>query len=134
MKTTNNVQKTGSRKLATGIAVLTLTFAALTSGGQSREPLKSISTDSQIAFAAPHDNGAKQEGLAVRTKGEKFVMGSNETYELLSFKPEEESSMKIESWMIDNKYFASENPEFKADAEKSLNIESWMTDKQIWNK
>lgn len=134
MKTTNNVQKTEIRKFTAGVLALALILTAVNSNGQSRVLPKSFSKESQIAFAASHYKSGKHESLNVRMTNEKLVMESNEGSEPFSFKPETESSLQIEAWMLGNKYFTSEKPEFRTDAEKPLKIEGWMTDKQVWNK
>lgn len=134
MKTTNSAQKTETRKFVTGILALTLILTAASSNGQSRELPKSLSNQSQIAFLTSHHKSGKHEMFSVQVKNEKFAMESNEGSEFVSFRPETESSLRIEAWMLGNKYFTSNRPEFRTDAEKPLKIEGWMTDSHVWNK
>lgn len=130
MKTTNNVQKTENRKFAAGILALALILANVNSNGRSKERQKSFTNESQIALVTSNYKSGKN----LQTKNEKLATESNEGTEFLSFQPETENSLQIETWMLVNKYFTVEKTETGTDVEKPLKIEDWMTNFHVWNK
>ena len=134
MKTTNNAQKTETRKFATGIIALALILTMVSSNGQAKEFSKPFGNYRQIAFAASQYNIEKHEAVRVQVKNERAFTRLTEGSEFVSFEPATENSLQIEAWMLGNKYFTSKRPEFRTDAEKPLKIEGWMTDKRVWNK
>ena len=134
MKTTNNAQKTETRKFKTGILALALLLSTVNSNGQAKEFQKPFGNDRQIAYAASQYNSGKHETIRVQVKNERSFMSSTEGSEFVRFEPEAENSLQIEAWMLGNKYFTSERPQFGTDAETPLKIEGWMTDSRVWNK
>ncbi len=47
--------------------------------------------------------------------------------------PELEEALKVESWMTDESYWTSETKVNVPESEDSLEIESWMLNESLWN-
>lgn len=45
-----------------------------------------------------------------------------------------EESLELENWMVDNKLWKQHRPHFKhSEMDKKLSLESWMVDEKVWN-
>ena len=136
MKTTNNAQKTVSRKMIALCFAVILTFAFLNSSGISRNTIKNQSsaknTENTIGFKfLPLIESHSVNTLTVHSDK---LNTAELKVNLDRFWIEEESDemLKIESWMLNQNLFGTVEANELTDQDKQLVLEAWMTDKEIW--
>jgi hypothetical protein len=127
MKTTNSAQKTENKPFGKS-AILTLTLVL------SLVLLGITTSASPFGKHFPFDNSKAHKAHLMGTPlamghlhipaahpGEAFL-----TANAFAVETSAEKNLEIESWMTNEKYFASPLPSFEAEMEESLMVEAWM--------
>ena len=113
MKTKNNVQKTILRSVA---VVVSFVLISLTVSGQDFwKKLLVNSSLNEIALA-----------MVETPKATETSENESETFNFMLLETENDPTLKLENWMLDENNFASTVFEFTLESDNELEIEEWM--------
>lgn len=135
METTKQVQKTGNRKLISGIFMLALAISSLHSmaGSETTKPLLAhAKTKATVVFANSCESN-QHTLLAFATPATSGKqLAAKTTNSVVCEQIEQEKTLEIESWMLDSKNFGLTKSEDESNANEKLSIEPWMTSEKLW--
>lgn len=113
MKTTNNVQKTILRSVA---VVVSFVLISLTVSAQDFwKKLLANSSFNEIALA-----------MVETPKATETSENESETFNFSLLETENDPTLELENWMLDENNFASTVFEFTQESDNELEIEEWM--------
>ena len=119
MKTKNNVQNSGKRKLIYSSMKIFVLFICL-----ALFSISAYSNSSNSKRQTKHENELILNSPAIPNFAHFSV--ATTAFDAFSIEILAEESMEIENWMIDASHFESQISDLELDAEDLLNIEEWM--------